>query len=400
MTPPNRFLAVILAALASIGPFSIDAYLPAFHAIGEGLSADRYDVQLTLSAYLLPFAFMVLWHGPLSDRFGRRNVILIAMAVFGAASMVCALAPSIEWLWIGRALQGMSAGAGVVVGRAVVRDVYAGSEAQRLMSQVMMIFAIAPAIAPIIGGWILALAGWQAVFGFLAVFGALLLASTWRYLPETLPVEQRQSVHPVNLGRGYLAVLRSPAFLCISGAVALNFNGFFLYVLSAPTFLVEHLGLSPQAFAWLFVPAMAGLLGGSWLSGRLAEQWRPSRTIRTGFVIMALAALGNTGFHLLSPPSLPASIVPIPIYTFGMAMAMPSLSLIALDLFPVRRGLASSCQTFMQMALNALTAAVTAPLLWHSAVSLSLGMVGHLLLGIVAALAARKFHRRAAVLTA
>lgn len=400
MTSPHRFIAVVLAALASIGPFSIDAYLPAFHAIGEGLAADRYDVQLTLSAYLLPFAFMVLWHGPLSDRFGRRNVILIAMAVFAAASVGCALAPSIEWLWIGRAIQGMSAGAGVVVGRAVVRDVYEGPQAQRLMSQVMMIFAIAPAIAPIIGGWILALAGWQAVFGFLAVFGTLLLGLTWRFLPETLPLEQRQSLHPVHLGRGYLDVLRSPAFLCLSGAVALNFNGFFLYVLSAPTFLVEHLGLSPQAFAWLFVPAMAGLLGGSWLSARLAEVWRPSRTIRAGFVIMALAALGNVGFHAAYPPSLPASIVPIPFYTFGMAMAMPALSLIALDLFPARRGLASSCQTFLQMALNAVTAAATAPLLWHSAAGLSLGMAGHLVLGLAAALAARRFHRRAAVLTA
>ncbi|MCB1938832.1 MAG: multidrug effflux MFS transporter [Rhodocyclaceae bacterium] len=397
MPATHRFLAAILAALAAIGPFSIDTYLPAFHDIGAGLAAHAYDVQLTLTFYMGPFAFMVLWHGALADRFGRRNVILVAMAVFALASLGCALAPSIHWLWLGRALQGMSAGAGMVVGRAVVRDVFDGAQAQRVMSQVMMMFAIAPAIAPIIGGWILALASWRAIFVFLALFGLALLVISARQLPETLPPDKRQSLHPAALARAYLAVVRDPVFLCVTAAVAFNFNGFFIYVLSAPTFLVTHLGLSPQAFGWLFIPAMVGMMSGAWLSGRLAGAWRPGRTIAAGFVVMALAAALNLVIHQLGAPGLPASVVPIPLYTFGMALAMPSLSLIALDRFPARRGLAASCQSFMQMALNAFTAAITAPLLWASVAHMSFGMAGYLALGAVAFTLAHRLARRGAV---
>ncbi|MCB1960180.1 MAG: multidrug effflux MFS transporter [Rhodocyclaceae bacterium] len=397
MPATHRYLAAILAALAAIGPFSIDTYLPAFHDIGAGLGASAYDVQLTLSFYMGPFAFMVLWHGALADRFGRRNVILVAMAVFALASLGCAAAPSIHWLWFGRALQGMSAGAGMVVGRAIVRDVFEGAQAQRVMSQVMMMFALAPAVAPIIGGWILALASWRAVFVFLALFGLALLIVSARALPETLPPDQRQSLHPASLARAYLAVARDPVFLCVTAAVAFNFNGFFLYVLSAPTFLVTHLGLTPQDFGWLFIPAMVGMMSGAWLSGRMAGAWSNARTISTGFALMGLAAAGNVLLHQFGAPGLPGSVLPIPLYTFGMALAMPSLSLIALDRFPARRGLAASCQSFLQMLLNTLTAALTAPLLWGSVAQMSLGMAGHLALGAVAFAVSHRLAGRGAV---
>jgi DHA1 family bicyclomycin/chloramphenicol resistance-like MFS transporter len=398
MPVSTRALSIILAALAAIGPFSIDTYLPAFHDMEAHLGASRYEVQLTLSAYLVPFALMVFWHGALSDSFGRRRVILAALGLYALASAVCALAPSIEWLWAGRALQGLCGGAGIVVGRAVVRDVFEGPQAQKLMSQVVMMFAIAPAVAPIIGGAILAVLPWQAVFWFLALVGATLGVVSYYHLPETLAPDKRQSLHPVHLARGYGSVLLNGQFLLIGAAVALNFNGFFLYVLSAPTFLVDHLGVSEQGFGWLFIPAMVGMMSGAWLSGRVSSHWPPGRTIAAGFGAMGAAAGLNVLINLLAEPGLPLTIVPIPLYVLGMSLAMPSLTLMALDLFPARRGMVSSCQSFMQTATNALTAALFAPLLWHSTLGLSLGMCAYLALGGLALLGVRRARARAAVI--
>ncbi|HHW64151.1 MAG TPA: multidrug effflux MFS transporter, partial [Rhodocyclaceae bacterium] len=178
-TPSLDRLAFMLAMLSAIGPFAIDAYLPAFPQIAVSLGATQLEVQQTLTVYMAALALMVLWHGALADRFGRRRVLLALTALFALASLICALAPSIEWLWVGRALQGVSGGAGVVVGRAVVRDLHEGPQAQRLMSRVMLIFALAPALAPMVGAGLLALAGWRSIFVFLAAFGSFLCWMIW-----------------------------------------------------------------------------------------------------------------------------------------------------------------------------------------------------------------------------
>lgn len=383
MTLSPAGLATLLAALAAIGPFSIDTYLPAFPAMGAELGATQIEVQQTLTAYMLTFALMALWHGALSDAFGRRRVIIVATSLFGAASLLCAFATSIEGLWVGRALQGMSAGAGMVVGRAVIRDLFDGARAQRLMSRVMMIFGIAPAVAPMVGGVLLLLAGWRSIFLFLAAFAGLLTWLSWRYLPETLSPESRQSMHPGRLARAYGTVLGSGAFLLLAFTLAFNFNGFFVFVLSAPVFVMEHLGLGPGSFGWLFVPAVAGMIGGAWLSGRVAGKWNWQRTIGTGFVVMIAAVSLNVAHAAMFAPSLPWSVLPVGIYSFGMALAMPSLTLLVLDMFPTRRGLASSCQSFVQVGLNAVTAGVSAPLLWASPLSLGAGASVFVALGLL-----------------
>lgn len=376
-------LALILAALSAIGPFAIDAYLPAFPAMAAALGATQLEVQQTLTAYMSTFAFMVLWHGALSDRFGRRALLIVSTSVFAVASALCALAQSIEWLWLGRALQGLCGGAGMVVGRAVVRDLYDGAHAQRLMSRVMTIFAIAPALAPIVGGALLALAGWRFIFVFLALFGGALTFMCWRYLPETLPREARQPLHPVGLARAYAMVLTHPAFLLIAGAGALNFNAFFIYVLSAPVFVMHHLGLGTGEFGWLFIPTVGGMMLGSMLSGRMAGRWSPRRCIATGFGIMVAAATFNVLSAALLPNGVPWSIVPLPLFTFGMALAMPAFSLLALDHFPTRRGMVSSCQSFVQVGLNAVSAGLIAPVLWDSVLGLAAGMSMFLALSLL-----------------
>ena len=379
---PYAQLAALLAALATVGPFSIDTYLPALHAIGAGLNASTVEVQQTLTAYMLPMALMVLWHGAISDAYGRKRVIVISMLLFTAASVVCVMASSINMLLIGRALQGISAGAGMVVGRAVVRDLLDGAAAQRLMSHVSMAFALGPAIAPILGGWIFSVFGWRAVFVFLALLGLVLAALSARYLPETHPPEARHPLHPGPLARRYKNVFTTPGFLLLTFTVSCNFNGFFLYVLSAPVFLMEHLGLPETGFGWFFIPTVGGMMLGSASSARLAGRLSPPRTIALGCGLMLAAAAANLAVSTWLTPGLPQSVIPVMLYTFGMAIAMPSLTLLALDHFPTHRGLASSCQSFLQMLFSSLTAGVVAPALWSSVVGLAVGMVGNLLLGL------------------
>jgi len=388
--PEKRSIAFLLAALSALGPFSIDTYLPSFHEIAEKLGATQLQVQQTLAAYLVAFAVMTLWHGAISDRFGRRRVILIALACFGLASAGCAVASSIEQLWFWRAMQGVTAGAGMVVSRAIVRDLYDGADAQRLMAHITMMFALAPAIAPVIGGWLQTFFGWRSVFAFLVLSTAALWVACWKLLPETLPPEKRQSLKPAYLGRTYWKVMSSPPFLFACAAISLNFGGFFVYVLSAPVFLMQHLGVHETGFLWLFGPAMAGMIGGSWLSGRLAGKISFSRTIALGYLLMAIAAIANLGLNLAFPPALPWSVLPVFVYTLGMSLTMPCLSILALDPFPAQRGLAASCQSFFQSSFNTVIAALIAPALWASTLSLAWGMAGMMAIGGIAALAHQK----------
>lgn len=379
--PPPRGIALLLAALAALGPFSIDAYLPSFHDIGEKLNATPLEVQQTLTAYLLPFAIMTLWHGAISDALGRRRVILVTLSLFGLASAGCVFATRIEHLWLLRGLQGMTAGAGIVIGRAIVRDLFDGPPAQRLMARITMMFALAPAVAPVIGGWLQSWFGWRSVFAFLALITLVLWLACWRLLPETLAPARRQSLHAGYLGRTYWKVLASPPFLFACGALSLNFAGFFIYVLSAPVFLMRHLGVSETGFLWLFGPSMLGLMAGSWLSGRLAGKLPLPRTIARAYLVMGAGVAVNLAVNLALPPGLPWSVLPLFIYTLGMALAMPCLTLIALDPFPEQRGLAASCQTFLQAGFNAFAAGLIAPALWNFPLTLALGMAGMMLLG-------------------
>ena len=214
-------MALLLAGLAMFGPFSIDTIFPAFPQLAQRLAVDEVAVQQTISVYLLFYALMSLAHGPLSDAWGRKRVILGGLVVFIGASVGCALSTDLTTLLVFRALQGLSAGVGMIVGRAVIRDLYHGHDAQRLMSQVSMLFGIAPAIAPIIGGWILLSgAGWPLIFWFLVVFSLVLLVCTARFMPETHPVAARVPLSP----RGLLRVnVSSIAERFLSGELVARF---------------------------------------------------------------------------------------------------------------------------------------------------------------------------------
>ena len=335
LTPRQaRWLPLLVAGLATVGPFTIDTYLPSFPAIAADLGASEWMVQQTLTAYLIPFAFMMLFHGALSDAFGRKPIILIGVGGYVLASVGCALATNMTMLLVCRALQGLVAGAGTSLSRAVVRDAYQGADAQRLMSRVMLIFAIAPAIAPIIGGALQAWLGWRSIFWFLTLFGCVLFAACYRFLPETLPWQSRQPFSFWPLIRAYRHVGGNTRFLLLASVSALNFAGFFIYVLSAPAFIYKHLGLDEHGFAWLFVGGVIGMMCGSWLSGRFAGRVTPTRTVRYAFVLMFAGAIYNNLYYFGFAPAVPWSVLHQVVYAVGMSLAMPSVTLMLLDLFP------------------------------------------------------------------
>ena len=388
-------LATLLAALSMIGPFAIDTYLPSFPAIQADLGASPAQMQQTLSVYLIVFAGMTLFHGTLSDSFGRRPVILGNLLVFVLASIGCALAATFEQLLLFRALQGASGGAGIVVGRAIIRDSFEGHAAQRLMSLVTMIFGLAPAIAPVIGGWLQGTLGWEAIFLFLAIYTGLLLVACHFRLPETLPRERRQPFRLPTLARNYWTLGRSRPLFLISSAIAFNFSGFFLYILSAPAFVYDLLGLRETEFAWLFLPGIIGVMTGAWISGRLAGRRSPRATVKLAYAVMFAAAGFNVIYSAMAEPALPWSVLPIMIYTAGMALAMPSMTLLALDLFPENRGLAASLLGFEHSFVSGITAGVVSPLLSHSDITLAVGMSGLAGVGWLAWILYLRFDHRA-----
>ncbi|HEY5365480.1 MAG TPA: multidrug effflux MFS transporter [Casimicrobiaceae bacterium] len=366
--------AALLASLSMLGPFSIDMYLPAFPAIIRDFGVPSIAVQQTLSIYLFAYAAMMLWHGALSDAWGRRPIVLGGMIVYGVATLGCAIAGNIESLWLFRALQGISAGTGMVIGRAVIRDRFNGPEAQRLMAQITMVFGIAPAVAPVIGGALLNTFGWRAIFWVL--LGWVIATTLWtaKSLPETLPPAARRPLHPRRMWNDYVEVLTHREFLLLACVPALNFAAFFIYVALAPTFLIDKLGVSTWGFAYLFIPLIAGVLIGASVSGRAAGLLSARRTIDIGFAFMGGASLLNVAVSAFAPPGVVWNILPIFVFTIGSAIVAPSITLLLLDLFPRMRGLASSLQGFLQFTLSGFNAGSIAPLLDATLLTMALGM--------------------------
>ena len=380
--PSTRRLAVLLGGLAMFGPFSIDTIFPAFPQMAVQYGADKLAMQQIISVYLAAYAMMSIVHGPLSDAIGRRRVILGGLVIFTAASVGCALSPDLPTLLMFRALQGLSAGVGLVVGRAVIRDVLQGSDAQRLMSHVSMIFGIAPAIAPIVGGWLLGVGRWPLIFWFLAAFSVLLVSSTALWLPETHPPQARMPLRPQRLLRDYVAIALNPRFQRLAAAGAFGFAGLFLYIASAPAFVLDLLGLGERDFAWLFLPTIGGMTLGAFVSGRVAGHWKPPYQVGVGYACIGVAALGNVLYNAFIPAmTVPWAVLPMTLASFGVALIFPVLTLAILDMYPRQRGSASSLQAFTQLVLNAVVAGALSPLLSHHGLHLALGMAGFTLLG-------------------
>jgi DHA1 family bicyclomycin/chloramphenicol resistance-like MFS transporter len=378
----RRRLAFLLGALAMFGPFSIDTIFPAFEVMERDLHIGKAAMQQTISVYLLGYAAMSLVHGPLSDALGRKRVILAGIVVFALASVGAALAPDIGALLAYRVVQGLSAGVGLIVGRAVVRDALDGDDAQKLMSQVSMIFGIAPAIAPVVGGWILGLSDWRMIFWFLAVFAVVLLVVTALWLPESHPPDKRLPLNAPVLAGTYKRILGDGRFRLLALAGTFNFGALFLYIASAPAFVLDILKLNEQQFVWFFAPTIGGMILGAFVSGRAAGRVSGETLAYAGFAVCGAATLWNVGYHALQPhPSVALSVLPTSALAFGIALVFPILTLAILDLFPNQRGSASSMQAFVGLLSNAIIAGVLSAWLSDSALHLALGAAAFTALG-------------------
>lgn len=382
--PSRAGLILLLAGLAMFGPFSIDTIFPMFPQMEQALQIGPVQMQQTISVYLFAYGLMSLLHGPLSDALGRRVVVLVGVAVFVLASIGCALSSSLWRLLLFRALQGVSAGSGLIVGRAIIRDRFSGAEAQRVMSRITMVFGVAPAIAPIIGGIIGTRFGWAAIFWFLALFALVLLATSWRWLPETHPRAARVPLAPVPLFARYFDLLRNPRFTWLSLSGALNFSALFIYIASAPAFVLKHLQLDATEFGYFFVPAIIGMMSGAWLSGRRAGRYSPASNVQLAYRVMLLAGGANLIYCALAPSiAWPWAVIPVMINGAGISLAFPTLTLLLLDLYPHERGTASSLQAFIQLMTSSLVAGLISPWLAPQPLYLAMGAVAATGLGLL-----------------
>jgi len=375
-------IAALLAALSMVGPFTIDTAFPSFHAIAEDFGLSKWAVQQTLTAYLLPLSIMSLVQGPASDALGRRPIILAGLCVYTLASVGCTFAPNFATLLIFRALQGTSAGVGMIVGRAVIRDLFEGPQAQKLLSLVTMLFAFAPAVAPVIGGWIHVTLGWHAVFGFMALFALSLAIGSYLLLPETHPKEKRPHLHVGTLARTAWSVVCHREFLLLAFGMGANFAALMIFVGAAPSVVVDHWHLTETEFANLFIPVIGGLISSAFVSGRMAGRFTYAQQSRLGFMLaMSGSAVMSLLFATVKAPPILIQQFLIAFIAFGVQLAGPTLSLRMLDLFPLARGSAASVQSCVSIAISALVFGFIAPILSDSMLYLAIGSFCSALIG-------------------
>ncbi|MBF0218399.1 MAG: multidrug effflux MFS transporter [Gammaproteobacteria bacterium] len=376
-------MTLTVALLSMIGPFTIDTYLPAFAAIEAEYDVSRAVLSQSIAFYLAAFALSTLFWGPLSDHYGRLPIIIGSLIIYMIASVVCASAPTIGLFQLGRLLQGVAAGGGLVAGRAMIRDAYSPAEAQRTLSHIMLLFAVAPAVAPILGGWLNQQFSWQAIFWFLLAYGSVTLLLCSLFLRETLALDQRQSLQLRRVLATYRTTFTHRRFVAIILSIACAFSGLFLFIVGSPTLLVDILGLSSRDFALQFVPMVGGLMAGSLLSGALARRQSALQTARQALLLMIIALVSNLLQGWLLPLSLLSLVIPLVIYAAGVALALPAFTLLAFDCLPANRGVAAALQGSTQTVMAALTAALLVPLLGASFPAFLLAQAGLLLLALL-----------------
>ena len=350
---PSALLAVLVVALTALGPLSTDFYLPALPAIARALHTDSAGVQLTLSVYLLGFGAGQLLVGPLSDRFGRRPVMLWGMVVFVLASVVCALADSITTLVVARLLQAFGACAGPVLGRAVVRDIYGPAESARMLSHVSTATALAPLLAPLFGGWLTALWGWRATFVALTLYALVLMLAVWRLLQETNRHPDPHAMRPARMWANYRTLLADPVYRSALLIGCGAFAALFAFISGSPFVFIEHFGMSPQQMGLAFGLNVTGFMLGSTLSARLSRRIGPARLIRHGVWLGAACGVLLATLALLGPHHPAAVMVPMWGVAAAIGLILPNATALGLAGYPKMAGAAASLMGFVQMGLGA-----------------------------------------------
>ena len=351
-----------LSALTALGPLATDMYLPAMPAMATAFDIGPNQIQLTLSIYMAGFATAQLLCGPFSDRFGRKPVMILGFALFLLASLMCAFAPSIEWLLVGRFLQALGGATGPVLGRAAVRDIYGPLEAGRILSYMASIMSLAPALAPVIGAGLLLFFGWESVFLLLALYAAIMLPLLILALPEPLPSERRQSIHPRVIVDNFRMLLGQQLFIGYTLTNSIAFSGLFAYLSGSSFVLIEFLGVTPLQYGLFFILIVAGFFSGSLISGRYSSQLGRQRLVG---LASAICALGGSLMAILALAGIYAAwavVGPHMLFMIGMGILMPQSMTGALAPNPNCAGSASSLFGFLQMSIAALVGGIVGQL--------------------------------------
>ena len=366
---------LLLGSMGTLARLWSDMLFPAITSIQQDLGTSATAVQQTVSLFFVANAFMCLWHGVISDAWGRRKPLLIGLVVLVLTSLLSLLVINIEQLWILRTVQGLVVGLGHILCRAVIRDLYDGDAAQKMIAHTSMLQSVGPIILPMLGGWLTWMWGWRAVFAFLSAVGVVLLLVYARNLPESLPPARRQAIRLDSLWRNYRFVLGSAWFMRLTVAHSCNWAAMFLYVAAAPQLVTHLLGRSPTDVYLVFTPMMVGLIAGFLCLPRLVQRWGTQRTMYLAYAGFVFVNVLNATLAAWVPPGL-IHLLPMAAYAFTVALSMPLLVGHALQPFPDNAGLAASCQLFLQYSMMALVAGVFAPLLWGSFWHLALGCAG------------------------
>jgi DHA1 family bicyclomycin/chloramphenicol resistance-like MFS transporter len=360
-------LTIMLAALSAVGPLSTDMYLPSLPDIARQLDASTAQVQLTISAYLVGFAVGQIVYGPMSDRHGRKPVLLSALALYCAASLACALSTSIEMLIVARFAQALGGSGGIVLARAIVRDLYSGARAGRELSLIGSVMALAPVLAPLAGGVLQTGFGWRSIFIVLVATGLTGTAIVLPLLPETLAARAAEPVSPSTMLKSYRVVARHPAYLAYLGLATTSFAGLFAWI-SGTSFVLQNLyGLSPFNFGIAFAVGSVGYMIGATLAARLVMRLGIDRTLGVGAGAMAAGGLGMVAAVAFGLTSAVSLVLPMAIYLGGLGMVLPQAIAGAMTPFPERAGTASALLGFIQQSAAALCGAVVGWLLGENA---------------------------------
>ncbi|MDX9860354.1 MAG: multidrug effflux MFS transporter [Rhodospirillales bacterium] len=395
--PASIAVGGLLTAMIALGQISTAIYSPSMPSLVANLETTVELVSLTLTVFLAGFAVSQLVFGPLSDRFGRRHVLVAGLVIFVAASIVCALAPTIGVLLVGRFFQSMGACAGAVVGRAVVRDVYGRERAARALAFIGVAFSVSPAVSPIIGGYLQVWFGWRSSFSFLALVGLAIGAATWTMLSETNRHPDPHALNPLAMARNFVVLMKTPAYVGYMLALSLVFAGLMAFVTASPFLLIDGLHLSPAHFGLLVALPTVGTLAGNLSAGVLTLRLGVDRMVLIGTILalaggIGMAASGALGYFAVAP-----ILASIAVFLFGMGIVMPNAMAGAMGPFPRMAGAASALLGFAQMGVGAL-ASLAAGHLPHTVSQLPLGLVMTVLGGggLMAFLALTWPHRHAA----
>lgn len=351
--PRSLPVAVLLTALVAFGPVSTDVYLPSLPDMTRAFGTTVSQVQLTLSVFIAGFACGMLVYGPLSDRFGRRPVLLAGVTLYFLASIACLMAPSIEALIAARFVQAVGACSGPVLGRAVVRDVYSREEGARMLSYMASAMALAPAVGPILGGWLHATFGWQANFAALALFGLSILAAAWMLLEETNKRPDPRALKPGRLFRNYLSLFGSRVFMGYTLTVGLAFGGLFSFISGSSFVVIDVLGVPPRYFGFVFAAVVVGYMSGAFSAARLTRRLGLDRVLLIGTALATVSGGAGAALGVAGVQAVAAVVAPTALFFFACALIIPNGTAGAMGPFPSKAGAVSALLGFLQMALGA-----------------------------------------------